>query len=90
MPANSSCTSDAFSQQAELAHQRLTRRQREVANLLRLGIPISDIAEQLFLSIGTVRGHIRDLHVQTDTHDLVTLLYWINQHAHCCVDNADS
>lgn len=67
------------------ADRTITRRQREVALLLRDGVSIPAIAERLFLSLATVRGHIKKLHAAAGTHDLIGLIRWIHDHIDCCV-----
>ncbi len=53
---------------------RLTRREAQVASLLAGGAPLSDIAQQLELGIGTVRSHLKQIFQKTDVRSQVALV----------------
>ena len=66
------------------AHARLTDREREVLACLGEGIPVKAIAPALGVELNTARGHVRSLHLKTDTHSLVELVLWLVDHRRCC------
>lgn len=66
-------------------HAKLTARQRDVARRLLTGRPLRMIAEDLVVSIETVRMHERKLLERTGMTNLRTLGIWAYEHRRCCV-----
>lgn len=54
--------------------QNLTRREREVLELLVVGVSRDDIAARLFVSPHTVRTHVQHLHERAGVHSTVALV----------------
>ena len=54
----------------------LTAREREVLERLRSGMTPMEIANELVLSLDTMRTHVKHLHEKTGTHNLGALLAW--------------
>lgn len=54
--------------------ERLTPREEEVLDLLAAGLKAKDIAEELFVSITTVRSHIRGIYEKLQVQNRVALL----------------
>jgi LuxR family maltose regulon positive regulatory protein len=46
----------------------LTKREKEVLHLLATGLPLSDIADGLVITIGTLRTHIKRIYDKLDAH----------------------
>jgi len=65
-------------------HARLTRRERQVVVALLQGRSVSSTAESLGIRVSTVRGHIRAIHLKTETHTLIELILWAAKHHDCC------
>lgn len=58
---------DAFTvNERELENLKLTNREYEILLLITQGLSNADIAEQLFLSLSTVKTHVSNLYVKMD------------------------
>lgn len=64
---------------AEVAKQNLTDREIEILNLLLSGKSNSFIAEQLFISINTVKTHRKNIYKKLDVKSSSELLLWNQQ-----------
>lgn len=72
----------ASGQDAAAAHQLpLTRREREVAELVAQGLSNREIAERLFLSIRTVDSHLEHIYKKLGLSSRVKLTAWIREQA---------
>lgn len=58
----------------ELSREILTPREKEIITLLAQGVKYSDIAEKLFVSITTVRFHIRNIYDKFEVNNKVLML----------------
>lgn len=50
-------------------HSPLTPRETEIMTLIAQGVQNAEIAERLFIGVGTVKGHIRDILQKLAAHD---------------------
>lgn len=55
-------------------------RERQVLDALVLGIGIRGVADEMVISVETVRTHVKHLHAKTETHSLDQLLAWAFAH----------
>ena len=68
----------------------LTVREREVMELLYNGFTNHDIAEALYISVNTVKKHIRNIYEKLDVSSRIELLHLINAWQGKPSDNAHS
>ena len=68
----------------------LTSREREVLQLIAEGCTSKEIAEQLFISIGTVRKHRNNIVQKLDIHDIVGLTRYAIEKGITTKDHIDS
>ncbi len=59
---------------------RLTTREVEVLELVKQGLKDSEIAEKLFLSVATVRTHLRKAYVKIDVRNRAEAIHFISQY----------
>lgn len=69
---------------------RLTVREREVMELLYNGFTNHDIAEALYISVNTVKKHIRNIYEKLDVSNRIELLHLINAWKGKPPDNTDN
>ena len=65
-------------------HALLTKREADVVRVLFRGRSVTDAADELGLSIVTVRMHVRNMHLKTGTRNLHSLVLWVLVHHLCC------
>ncbi len=65
-------------------HLPVTPRQRDVLSGLVEGRSLLEVAEQLSLSLDTVRMHVRRLHARVGSRNLHGLCMWASAHGRCC------
>lgn len=51
-----------------------TAREKEVLELLNIPLTIKEISKKLDVSIYTIKTHVRNLHIKTQTHTLLQLV----------------
>jgi predicted ATPase/DNA-binding CsgD family transcriptional regulator len=66
--------------QRERVRQVLTRRQLEVARLVRQGLTNKEIATKLFISERTAEGHIERICNQLGYHNRAQIAAWVQEH----------
>lgn len=71
-------------------HAILTPRERDVARLLLNGLGLGEIADHLYVSVETVRMHVKHEHAKTETRNLHALALWLRSHHSCCVADQPS
>jgi DNA-binding NarL/FixJ family response regulator len=59
---------------------QLTRREREILKLMAQGLDNRTIAEKLFISFTTVRGHVQNILEKLDAHSKLEAVARANQH----------
>jgi predicted ATPase/DNA-binding CsgD family transcriptional regulator len=57
----------------------LTRREREIAALVRLGLRNRDIAQKLFISERTVDGHLENIREKLGVHSRAEVAVWVSR-----------
>lgn len=73
----------------EKASTRLTVRERDVLMALSQGHSNAEIAQQLFIEIGTVKTHVSSIIRQLGVRDRVQAVVWVYQHPGWNSDAAD-
>lgn len=58
----------------------LSKREYEILYLLASDLTLADIAEQLFLSIETVRSHKKNIYTKLGINNGIQLGMWIERH----------
>ena len=64
---------------AKLESFKLTKRERQVINLIGRGLTNKQISECLFISPQTVRTHIENIMIKTDSDNRTAILYKIGK-----------
>jgi DNA-binding NarL/FixJ family response regulator len=59
---------DTVSSRSRKLPEPLTERERQVLRLLSLGLSSTEVAEQLVISVGTARVHIKRIYRKLDAH----------------------
>jgi DNA-binding NarL/FixJ family response regulator len=67
-------------QACSVAIQRLTDREVEIVALLARGLSNDEIAEQAFVSLGTVKTHISNVLLKLDLHSRIQIVVWAYEH----------
>ena len=67
-------------QEARLAIERLTSREREVLQALADGLSDQEIAERLYVGVGTVRSHLRSLLLKLQVQSRLQVLVFAVRH----------
>ncbi len=67
-------------QEARLAIERLTSREREVLQALAEGLSDQEIAERLYVGVGTVRSHLRSLLLKLQVQSRLQVLVFAVRH----------
>jgi DNA-binding NarL/FixJ family response regulator len=66
--------------QVETLAGQLTRREKEILKLMAQGLDNRAIAEKLFISFTTVRGHVQNILEKLDAHSKLEAVARANQH----------
>ena len=57
----------------------LTGRERDVARLVAAGRSNAEIADELHISVGTVKGHLAGIHTRLQVRNRVEIAVWAHE-----------